>query len=841
MDRKAVLVLSMLVLATIFLTGASAADDAELMAMREAVLEADEDWTSIEAFLFALSPEDRELVIETYPDRLAELEEIKRAINETGANWTAGLNPVFLLPPERRGGVGTFPIPAEAEGVPQEIVTIGPGEGVPAPLALPTSWDWRTARGYDWTTPIKDQGQCGSCWAFGALGAVEARVKLAADNPGLIPDFSEQYLLSCSPGDCGGWYMDEAAGWLLCEGTVDEACFPYAALDTIPCSDSCFDRESRKYKSEGWSWVCDNWYTVDVDRIKQEILSGGPVATFMYVYDDFGAYNGGVYKHTYGDYRGGHSVDIVGWGNDGVDDYWICKNSWGPYWGEAGWFRIKMGEVSIGTQAIAYQPKVRGKVLFYEGHLPDWDFELSKRYGEWGNRLAGSGYLVHRSTTSPLTLDLLSCYDVVIISNPATSFSAAELAAVEEFVKRGRVIASGDGDLFAGDFIYKQDNEKVAVQYVDWLATGDGGGLLVMGERAASNSAINQVASLFGLKINSDTILDPLRNDGDPGWPILGPEENVLVLASASLDISKDALPLARATSSGYAATAAATYDPANSSAASFSADFAGGEVRDEVGEGAGSGGDLLPPELGAETEDAAGELELELSTMSIEEPPVGGNESIDSEAAYAGYEIPPEDMPPVGEMTSEGELTAPSAIGVGEMEAASTPVPLAVLPFEGPIGIAAVDFGRKGEDTIGRVVSSGGANWYYLDYDNDGSSDKVITYGSSVDIPIIGDWNGDGKDTIGRVVASGGRNVYFMDYDNDGSSDISITYGSSVDIPIIGDWNSDGKDTIGRVVASGGKNLYYMDYNNDGSSDKVITYGSSLDKPIVGDWLKKI
>ena len=831
MDRKAVLVLSMLVLATIFLTGASAADDAELMAMREAVLEADEDWTSIEAFLFALSPEDRELVIETYPDRLAELEEIKRAINETGANWTAGLNPVFLLPPERRGGVGTFPIPAEAEGVPQEIVTIGPGEGVPAPLALPTSWDWRTARGYDWTTPIKDQGQCGSCWAFGALGAVEARVKLAADNPGLIPDFSEQYLLSCSPGDCGGWYMDEAAGWLLCEGTVDEACFPYAALDTIPCSDSCFDRESRKYKSEGWSWVCDNWYTVDVDRIKQEILSGGPVATFMYVYDDFGAYNGGVYKHTYGDYRGGHSVDIVGWGNDGVDDYWICKNSWGPYWGEAGWFRIKMGEVSIGTQAIAYQPKVRGKVLFYEGHLPDWDFELSKRYGEWGNRLAGSGYLVHRSTTSPLTLDLLSCYDVVIISNPATSFSAAELAAVEEFVKRGRVIASGDGDLFAGDFIYKQDNEKVAVQYVDWLATGDGGGLLVMGERAASNTATNQVASLFGLKINSDTILDPLRNDGDPGWPILGPEENVLVLASASLDISKDALPLARATSSGYAATAAATYDPANSSAASFSADFAGGEVRDEVGEGAGSGGDLLPPELGAETEDAAGELELELSTMSIEEPPVGGNESIDSEAAYAGYEIPPEDMPPVGEMTSEGELTAPSAIGEGEMEAASTPAPLAGLAFAGPIGIAAVDFGRKGEDTVG-VFRPSTRRWY-LDYDNSGLSEYSFVWGDSTDIPLSGDWNGDGKDTAGLFRPS--TCTWYFNYDNAGLSEYSFVWGDSTDIPVAGDWNGDGKDTAGLFRPS--TRTWYFNYDNAGLSDYRFGWGDSTDIPLVGDW----
>jgi len=272
---------------------AAAAGDAELLQMKDDVVAAGGDWAAIEVLLDSLSPEDRELVIATYPERLAELEAVRRAINETGANWTAGLNPVFLLPPERRGGVGTFPIPAEAEGVTREMVTIGPSEGGPAAQALPTFWDWRTARGYDWTTPIKYQGQCGSCWAFGALAAVESRVKLAADNPGLVPDLSEQYLLSCSPGSCEGWYMDEAADWLLCEGTVDEACFPYVAQE-VPCSDSCFDRESRKYKSEGWFWVCDNWSTVDVDRIKQEVLSGGPVPTFMYVYTDFDAYTGGV-------------------------------------------------------------------------------------------------------------------------------------------------------------------------------------------------------------------------------------------------------------------------------------------------------------------------------------------------------------------------------------------------------------------------------------------------------------------------------------------------------------------------------------------------------------------
>jgi len=191
-----------------------------------------------------------------------------------------------------------------------------------------------------------------------------------------------------------------------------------------------------------------------------------------------------------------------------------------------------MGEVSIGTQAIAYQPKVRGKVLFYEGHIPMFDFQLSNGYDEWGNILAGNGYLVNSTTTTPLTLSLLECYDVVVISNPTNSFSSSELAAIKEFVGRGRVIAAGDGDLFADDFIYKQDNERMAVEYVDWLSTGEGGGLLVMGERQLANTAANQVANIFGMMFNSDVIIDPKRYDTNTIWPILGPEDDVEVKES---------------------------------------------------------------------------------------------------------------------------------------------------------------------------------------------------------------------------------------------------------------------------------------------------------------------
>ncbi len=213
---------------------------------------------------------------------------------------------------------------------------------------LPLTWDWRNVNGKDWTTPIKNQFQdiCGSCWAFGALAGLESYIKLWANNSELDVDLSEQYMLSCSPGDCDGWYWSQTLNWIKKNGAIPESCLPYEADDTIPCEDKCPEWRDSLVSIDGYHKV-----TANVSVIQSALVEYGPLPCTMAVYSDFYPnYTGGVYKYTEGNYVFGHCIAIVGyddtWGGED-EGYWICKNSWGTDWGEDGWFRIAYGECKI--------------------------------------------------------------------------------------------------------------------------------------------------------------------------------------------------------------------------------------------------------------------------------------------------------------------------------------------------------------------------------------------------------------------------------------------------------------------------------------------------------------
>ena len=189
----------------------------------------------------------------------------------------------------------------------------------------PAESDWRK-----YATPVRDQGNCGSCVAFGVVAAIESQAAMVRD--GLL-DLSEAYLFFCGCGNCcnRGWQVGPALDFCVEHGLVGEVCFPYQDRD-IPCAPCGADALV----------MVDSWHENYSDR-KAWVAANGPVAVAFMVYDDFFDYKGGVYRHVYGDYMGGHCVSLFGYDSEG----WLCKNSWGTGWGEEGWFRIAYGECGM--------------------------------------------------------------------------------------------------------------------------------------------------------------------------------------------------------------------------------------------------------------------------------------------------------------------------------------------------------------------------------------------------------------------------------------------------------------------------------------------------------------
>ncbi len=143
-------------------------------------------------------------------------------------------------------GKSIYAPPNTSEKDPEDEIALQPAPDA----ASPSSFDWRNILGCDWMTSIKDQGGCGSCWAFSAAGAAEAAHNIAADDVNLDLDLSEQYLVSdcytyAGYQTCCGGYKDEALAYIRDSGIPDEGCFPYTdgtgcgCLSDGTCSTSC--------------------------------------------------------------------------------------------------------------------------------------------------------------------------------------------------------------------------------------------------------------------------------------------------------------------------------------------------------------------------------------------------------------------------------------------------------------------------------------------------------------------------------------------------------------------------------------------------------------------------
>jgi len=237
---------------------------------------------------------------------------------------------------------------------------------------IPTDFDSRT-QWPDCIHAIRDQEQCGSCWAFAASEVTSDRFCIASQGSVNVV-LSPQDLVSCDGQDfgCDGGYIDKSWDYIRDEGIVSDECFPYVSgdgdsgscdidstsklLKGAACTDSSV--EYKKYK------VKSHRQLTTIADAKADIIANGPIDTGFDVYDDFISYSGGIYKKgKHAGYLGGHAVKIVGFGQDtDGTGYWIVANSWNTSWGEEGFFKIAFGQCSFEDELWAGLPDLDSSV-----------------------------------------------------------------------------------------------------------------------------------------------------------------------------------------------------------------------------------------------------------------------------------------------------------------------------------------------------------------------------------------------------------------------------------------------------------------------------------------------
>ena len=285
------------------------------------------------------------------------LKDLQALLESKNASWQAGKSSNTELPDDQKENNLGY-VPGTGEPSLRERENIAVANVATAKLevysisAIPASIDWRNQGGKNFVTPIRNQGGCGSCVAFGSIANLESTYQVIKNNPTSGIDLSEAQLFFCcghSKGaSCsGGWNMAPAMDCLK-DGVADEACYPYVAKDQN-CSGLCSDSATRLKKISGWHAI------TNINDMKTWIATKGPLTTCFTVYSDF-YYNyvSGIYHYSSGTVVGGHCVCVVGY-SDADNGYWICKNSWGSDWGESGYFRIGYGQTGIDASMWAIE------------------------------------------------------------------------------------------------------------------------------------------------------------------------------------------------------------------------------------------------------------------------------------------------------------------------------------------------------------------------------------------------------------------------------------------------------------------------------------------------------
>jgi C1A family cysteine protease/predicted secreted protein len=252
-------------------------------------------------------------------------------------------------------GIGTFSgaLPSTPASTPTPSPTPIPAATGPSAhaLSLPTTYNICDNGN---CTSIKDQGSCGSCWAFATTGVLE---NLILEQDTVTRDLSEQYLVSCNSDgwNCSGgsfahdYHLNKYISGEKAPGAVYETDFPYTGTNS-----SCNPPHTHHEKIASWDYVASSSAVAPTADIKQAIYEHGPVAVAICADSNFDNYDGGVLTNgsvSYCSNNGGinHAVVLVGW--DDSKNAWRLRNSWGAGWGESGYMWITYGLLNVGYGA----------------------------------------------------------------------------------------------------------------------------------------------------------------------------------------------------------------------------------------------------------------------------------------------------------------------------------------------------------------------------------------------------------------------------------------------------------------------------------------------------------
>lgn len=208
-----------------------------------------------------------------------------------------------------------------------------------------SEWDWRNRHGRNWMTSVKNQGNCGSCWAHAAVGIVESYVSLYY-NRLINPNLSEQEIIACKGIGCHASYENVALKYIKNNGVVNEQCFPYHIPDSMSCWKKCNDPDTLVFIND-YKFV-----TTDVDSIKKSLFNNpltitvGPWTHSMVLVGYKRIALGDVIY--LGDQPGHNNITIDGsYTNYLNKNAWLIKNSWGNSWGNNGYGYVMVNNSNI--------------------------------------------------------------------------------------------------------------------------------------------------------------------------------------------------------------------------------------------------------------------------------------------------------------------------------------------------------------------------------------------------------------------------------------------------------------------------------------------------------------